>query len=475
MTYRSLPTPTLRRAALALAILIGLAPLAPLTHLGWRAEAAACASQHSSGHWTTSAFPLPTTQYDSLARDPKVSTRMFATDGSSVARSVDGGCTWTTVWGHSAPDTSAAPGGAAALPTSYAYYVAQIVPTGGTSVYATLAPEAHAQIAGTFGPSAPPVLLLTSQDGGATFSLTTPDAVNQPRCNTSSLAVAPSNPRQLYLGCEGAVFADSFMPSSPEPLSDPAEVLYVSSDGGASWQRQLQEGITQPSVGLFNLVVDPFNQAELWGRVALNAATQRIDIVHSVDGGKHWAQSYMSLPATGTPDMLGFTFTHPTKKQPARLLAWGPAGVVVSLNAGKSWQQLGATTAGIYTAGFDASGANIAVGFSPGDTSSYPATAPCKSSAKLFVYDAARLRKAPVVSSVALSPAATNFDLASLVSNGGTTKSFTGLVRTYAASGSAPNASACTLPQTPTPPPPAPPVGRPSGASWTDSIVTYRG
>lgn len=482
MNHRSLPTATRRRAALAVAPLIALAPLSPLWHLGWTAEAAACAAQHTSGHWTRSAFPLPTTQYDAMVRDPKVATRMFATDGSSVVRSVDGGCSWTSAWGHSGPDTSAVPGGTAALPTSYGYYVSQIVPSGGSTVYATLAPEAHAQIAGTFGPSAPPVFLLASQDGGATFNVVTPDAVNQPRCNTSSLAVAASNPHLLYLECEGAVFADSFIPlpvvgqpTSPEPLSDSAEVIYVSTNGGTGWQRQLQQGIPQPSVGVFNLAVDPFNQNELWGRVALNAATQRVAVVHSLDGGKHWTLSYMSLPASGTPDMLGLAFVHTAKKQPARLLAWGPSGVVLSLNSGRSWQQLGGAAAGIYAAGFDATGASIAVAFSPGDTSNYPASAPCKSSAKLFVYNPARLRKAPVVSPVALSPAATNFDLTSLGSTGGSANAFTGLVRTYAASGSAPNASACTLPQTPTPPPPAPPVARPSGASWTESIVTYRG
>jgi hypothetical protein len=426
-----------------------------------------------AGKWSTSTFPLPATAYNQVVRDPGDSKRLFATDGNSVARSTDQGCTWTSVFGTSLPDTSAAPNGPTAVPTGY--YLSSIVATGGPNVYLTLAPSPYMAVPGTFGPSAPPVFVLASSDGGASFSLTTPLPSSQPRCMTSSLAVSPSAPKTLYLACYGTIFLQPFVPppapvpgpADLEPLSSPQVVFYVSTDGGGSWTRQSQKGLPTLSLSLNDLVVDPFRANELWGRVNLNAATQTIVIVHSTDAAKTWTVAYQGPAVAGDPTMLGFSFSRATPSTTARLVAWGPAGAVQSSDEGSTWTALATPAGGVYRAAFDATGDHVAVSYSTG--------APCAATAKLFVFDTKRPGKAPTVSPVTLSPASRNLFMTSLARTNAAASSFTGITRIYQQPGSAPDVVACTVPGSPPPPPPAPPVTTSgTGQSWTNVIVTYR-
>jgi hypothetical protein len=461
------------RPALAIGLAFALTPLTPLAHWATEARAAGCAAQKVSGKWTTSAFPLPTTPNAKLVRDPRDAKRLFATDGTAVMRSTDDGCTWASVFAASAPDTSGLPGGNG-LPTQIAYYVSSIVPSGGPAVYLTLAPGSHAQVVGTFAPSAPPVLIAASIDGGATFTVQPPQAgaaaANQPRCNTSSLAVAPSSPSTLYLACAGAVFLDSFIPvpvvgqpASPEPLSNSQEVFYVSTDSGLTWSRQLQTGIPQPSVGVTELFVDPLNAKTLWARTVMNAGTQALVIVKSTDGARTWHLSYRGPDVPGIPTQLGFTAVH-KKGKPVRLLGWGPNGAVTSVNGGTTWVPLATGTGpGVYQGSFDGTGDRFAVTFSAG--------APCTAKAQLFMFDTKTLRK-PAPAALVTNPASSIADIPLLAANNAGAKTFTGLARVYQPSGSPSNTAACVVPNSPVPPP-APP--RPTGEAWTDAIVTYRG
>lgn len=431
------------------------------------AAAAGCAPVRSAGAWTTVDFPLPTTDTSQVVVDAADPRRLFASDGSAVARSVDGGCTWTTVFGARGVDTSDLPSGATLKPAPAApYYISDVVlPRAPRSkdVYLLLSPGSALQTVGLLvSPTPPPVLVARSTDGGASFSVQpgSADAGAVPRCNTATLAVAPSSTSTLYLACSGQVLLGNFAPLSP--VSSTTEVIYRSTDGGGSWTRGEQKSLPNAPSHLDDLLVDPFDATHLYGRLMVYAPGPVLLVTESRDAGATWRTLYSAPPTTGDATMFGLDVSRPVRTAPARLVAWGPSGVVHSADGGARWTTVPteARPQAVFAAAYDAAGKRLRVSTSSGTD--------CAAVATLAVFDVKSPGRVLSTGPVTLSPPAPSAKVVSLGTAGAATVA--GVVRAYPAKGAPADAANCTV----TPPaPPAPAPAAPSVATWKSVITLH--
>src|SRR5439155_17326171 len=98
----------------------------------------------------------------------------------------------------------------------------------------------------------PPAFVATSSDGGAHWTVPgSPGVGSLPGCYTTSLTVAPSNARTVYLVC-----------SRDGSTAD----LYVSRNAGRTWSSVQSPApfIAEGNVGFKQLAVDPFDAKRLW-------------------------------------------------------------------------------------------------------------------------------------------------------------------------------------------------------------------
>lgn len=207
--------------------------------------------------------------------DPR---RLFATEGHSIARSLDGGCTWTEV--HFVP-----PQPGAELTQQYStgsILQLAVSGTGPTSrVWAMWGPQPN-----TTGP----VRIFVSDNGGDTWEERSdglPPAYYKPNsiagvatflpstcsgrsCQRSEvLAIAPSDSDVAYVGLSG----------SGNPAS-----FFSSRDGGRSWVSSAGAApIMCCNRTLTDMAVDPEDAASVW-------LIERRRLYHSPDGGRSFVQ-----------------------------------------------------------------------------------------------------------------------------------------------------------------------------------------
>ncbi len=160
-----------------------------MTTVAWPAEAVreGCQAVHPKGHWAAierPAFPIHTSRdrfpnRDDVVPDPTSPHRVFATDGSSVMRSTDSGCTWTAVFAL----------GAGSLPGLYDVDTrgridGLEVPDSGRS-------PAHQYVYAMLGDGAGPSFVARSTDGGATWTVPgSPMGGGLPACLASACTEA---------------------------------------------------------------------------------------------------------------------------------------------------------------------------------------------------------------------------------------------------------------------------------------------
>ncbi|MCU0646489.1 MAG: hypothetical protein MUF00_00725 [Gemmatimonadaceae bacterium] len=168
--------------------------------------------------------------------------------------------------------------------------------------------------------------LFKSVDGGTTW---TPMTAGLPAVHQANLALAPSNPRVLY------VIAAALPTAAGAPIASGPVGIYKSVDGGASWYLAASppgEGARTPDqrplarIGggdLPTLTVDPTNENVLY--------SSSVVLWRSEDGGRTWSA------VRGAPggDDYQRTWIHPTN--PNIILTATDQGAVVSANRGESW------------------------------------------------------------------------------------------------------------------------------------------
>lgn len=210
---------------------------------------------------------------------PHDARRVLVTNGTSVLRSTDAGCTWQEVYVLPAVRTDEQPLSVAG--TRLRGLVVPEDPRGADRVLLV------AQEVG----GAPHVL--ASDDGGASFERR--DAGLPPEGEATDLVVSPTNPELVLMSVRftppppAAAPVLPPLPALPVPLpvplpDDPRTLprggLYASVDGGAAWELRLDP--TDPaaaSSAIDDLVTDPLAANQLW---AVGGGVLR----HSDDGGR---------------------------------------------------------------------------------------------------------------------------------------------------------------------------------------------
>lgn len=236
-------------------------------------------------------MPPQAVDYDPIAVDPAAANRLFATNGESVERSTDGGCSWTTVF-----DLNAMPAGAdgpddlVRADSSYSVVSVKTASRGAVSDVYVLLESASA-----------PVVIEASTDGGANWTAQLPKLGAAPTDDATSsivgqayLAVAPSAPATLYLAGEtgGGVVG----------LTKRTSVLYVSRDAGATWRQGIAAGLPAGwandlgagwvyyEVYVYSLMADPANPSTVWYAAGPGGAGSAPPeaVYRSTDAGDHF-------------------------------------------------------------------------------------------------------------------------------------------------------------------------------------------
>lgn len=211
------------------------------------ARAAACASAHRHGAWTTIDLPAgikPAGATD-FALAPGRRGRVFVHDDANVWRTDDSGCTWKKVF---TPDRTVDVASGRTWGADPGYTVTAVAAGPHDLVYAMLADQSNT---GTLV-YVPPTIFATSGDGGVTWRIVDPSLVDDvekqmPRCQQFGealrLQVAPTDPKTLYLDCSHHFGVDFWL-----FVVDCQDAKYVSHDGGATW-RALRPEFGIPVVG----------------------------------------------------------------------------------------------------------------------------------------------------------------------------------------------------------------------------------
>lgn len=246
--------------------------------------------------WTHVDDGIRTNGVSSLALDRGNGQRLFAATAVGVHRTGDGGATWRKL-------TRGLP----ASPPSRPELVI-LDPTAPQVVYATFQ-EGTGDSRRVF----------KSTNGGATWRSISANPLEGRF--VVSLAVDPLAPQTLYAGCRNG--------------------LFVSSDGGATWRESGLE-----SQGVFSLLIHPTRRGTVY------AGTTR-GVFRTADGGAHWLPV---SPALGDLLIYSLAFSPATPRTLFAGTSLGPqgvrtGGVFKSIDASSSW--------GFSSAGIRALSANI--------------------------------------------------------------------------------------------------------------------
>ncbi|MDP9068200.1 MAG: hypothetical protein M3N53_07635 [Actinomycetota bacterium] len=250
------------------------------------------------GSWTTLDAPSFSDGGSSLIGftiTPARPSQMFATNGTVVMRSTDGGCSWKETY---------APGDAGALGGAGENTIEAIV------VAEASAARLYLMIREQAGPLVRPKVL-RSDDAGTTW--TDASAGLPPAGDPAFLRVAPSAPDTLYLAVA---------------VQGVTELLYGSENGGGSWTprnnftRRIEGGIN-------DVKVDPMDAQELW--------VGAVDgLYRSKDGGRTFSpEQEFAGEATGPVDVF-----HQAGDASIIAFKQGQGSGLISDDGGKNWLKI---------------------------------------------------------------------------------------------------------------------------------------
>ncbi|HWL65998.1 MAG TPA: hypothetical protein VNP73_08490, partial [Actinomycetota bacterium] len=256
-----------------------------------------CPGVSTEGAWTTISapdFPAGATAIASYAVDPNRPTVIFASNGTHVVRSSDGGCKWTAVFALEL------------IPT-----LDRQVSSANTSIKDIVIPEGKSSVYLTLEEKVGPVVrphIAVSDDSGVNWQLNN-TGLTPASGGILSLVAAPSNARVMYL----------LLRSNPVGAEN---ALYASTDGGATWEQR-----SEAADGSSNLAVDPLAPDDLWlwgGR-----------LMESKDGGRTRAIH------TETHNVSMADVSH-TPGTPARVMGYEPETqtMVIVTDGSSTWTRI---------------------------------------------------------------------------------------------------------------------------------------
>ncbi len=184
--------------------------------------------------------------------------------------------------------------------------------------------------------SYPGVGLYKSTDGGVTWSLLAPASTTGLPSRIGAIAIDPFDSNHLYAGGIGAY------ESSPSPKD--LGGLYVSTNGGATWQREIF--ISTNNYWCHSIAFHPTKRGIVFATFTENGAKNGIWV--SLNGGKKWTQLTNGLPA---PESFGRTSLAVSRSKPDVIYAFAEnersgrkdllLGVFRSADGGNTWKEIG--------------------------------------------------------------------------------------------------------------------------------------
>lgn len=331
---------------LAVVLVAGAAGFAPSN-----VDAAQCGSTlHAGGRWSAVGMP-PTPSVPELGPSAVVATSvvgqdpsvLLATDGVSVYRSTDYGCSWHITYTLGVADYWSLGGIATAYSITNIANGHSNAPANRQDVYLALTP--NPLVVFTFVPLftfAAPELTAVSHDGGQTFTVvqSAPSVAHPlvPECLAAptTMVVPPTNSRTIYLQCEAGLAQGL----AEETVAGGQSYVYRSVDGGVSWS--LLGLPAFPSYGGQWFVAGP-KPNELWlaGEwYPPNVTYYYLAVWHTTDGGAHWT---MSTPA-GKPGVgigpIGLAVDPTSDRGGERVVVSAPIGGFATTDTGKHWTKL---------------------------------------------------------------------------------------------------------------------------------------
>ncbi|MDQ1713722.1 MAG: hypothetical protein QOE45_3172 [Frankiaceae bacterium] len=297
------------------------------------AGAAGCANVVARGHgWTTIRSPFavpevvvpPPTNARSFensgysvvegqyltdhAVDPDTPSRLVATDGVTIVRSTDAGCTWTRVFSVGRPGGSGHDVAVDGRIMDFAVESTRL-PAARQRMYATVQPVNGAT---SFD-------VATSADGGATWTRSP-----GPACADGLVAMAPSRPATVYLNCYGSS----------------TETFWVSADAAKTWTKRESKVFGNPWMkGGF--AVSPLDPDEIWTSgmgYGPEQYKQYWTILRTTDAGRSW--QYM-LQTQDHRDFygIGLQLVPAARGRGLSVVAWNHDAILL-FEAPKRWRNL---------------------------------------------------------------------------------------------------------------------------------------
>jgi photosystem II stability/assembly factor-like uncharacterized protein len=160
-------------------------------------------------------------------------------------------------------------------------------------------------------------LLVNSRDGGMTWNRVLVNFRGQ-RLGWHAIVFAPSDPNIVYAGSTGFLSAGIFNSSQP------GKGIYISRDGGDSWNPANNE-LTQDA-SVYGLAVDFQNPQVLY------AATSNHGLLKTADGGQSWQTIQGGLPQVGAN-----TVTISPADANLILAGFERKALYLSLDGGQTW------------------------------------------------------------------------------------------------------------------------------------------
>lgn len=317
---RSCSLATLRRGTIWGTIWLLIIVAVPPVEAG-RGRADKCISsgwKKASGGWTMIQGSL---RIDSFAVHPFDTSRLYLSDGSTLLRSTNGGCSWET--------SIRLYNERAASSTDFLF-----VPRIKTILFPEarksrlplylLVDDAYTNSAINVGPSerAPlgrPVVM-ASGDGGKNWDR---HVEGLPTLgHPVAMAISSSDHKKMYMIV--AIGTYIVVGQAGQEISAERPALYASDDAGQSWSL-VNEEIVPPPLTVYSLVVDSVNPDDLW------LATHK-GLYSSSDGGQSWIRT----DAIGPEPVQAVDVFHRNGTD-ARIAAFKGGSMFWSADGGKHW------------------------------------------------------------------------------------------------------------------------------------------
>ena len=284
-------------------------------------------SDDFAANWRNASRGLVSIAVATLAIDPITPTRIYAGTPRGVARSIDGGASWSTDMGVSVPTNVVSP--AIGIGSVNALAIDPATPT---TLYAGVNSQG----------------VYKSLDAGINWSLSSTDLF----LSVVALAVDPVTPTTVYAGTLGGgvmkstnaalnwtainnglggeLFADDLVldPTNPNTIYAATDLgVYRTTNSGAAWYAA-STGLSNSSA--YGLVIDPQSPATLY----LNTT---FEIFKTTNSAATWSPISEALNLNKTNDWINCLAIDPLT--PSTLYAGTSKGVFRSLDAGVSWNR----------------------------------------------------------------------------------------------------------------------------------------